>query len=561
MELELLRPSRLVWFSLMTFLPVSTSIVALLFASYLYRCRRVQRSISNIPGPKSKSWAGNFALLHDADKGWEFFEHIRANYGSVCRITTPIGCNDMLYVTDPMALLHVVRKDEHRFDDPKEIHIMLQMVLGTKGLGATSGEEHHRQRKILNPMFSTSALRHMPPIFYRVTRKFIESFQTMCADGPTEIDVSHWGTRLSLELVGQGAVGHSFDPLEIEAKANLYGEDMKQGFVALSTPESRLGMKYLLPWVANIRTPDFNRGLLNLVPSATVGIVRNFIYELDGTSKMLFAMKKEAIFQGEEALSAQVGSGRDLMTSLIRDYVLPDRPDKVSEQEATSHVRTLLFAATDTSSSAILRTLHLLAEHPDVQSRVRDEILTAKTETDGELSYDKLLSLPLLDAVYRETLRLHPPASYVDRVAMEDTVLPLAFPVTGLDGLTLTEIFVPKGTVLTVSIVGANRNTAVWGTDAAEWNPERWLHPLPMSVKAGRMPGIYSNMMTFLDGKRHCLGYKYVQIELKIVISEVLCALNFAPSAMNEKIEWPMGLTHSPFVDGKMSMPLKISRV
>ena len=121
--------------------------------------------------------------------------------------------------------------------------------------------------------------------------------------------------------------------------------------------------------------------------------------------------------------------------------MLTEKSERVDEGEATSHVRfslsylialsriyhnssghnsqilsehatdgsfrrTLLFAATDTSSSAILRTLLVLAEHPDIQERVRQEILTAKAGTEGDLSYDKLLALPLLDAVYRETLRL-----------------------------------------------------------------------------------------------------------------------------------------------------------
>ena len=86
--------------------------------------------------------------------------------------------------------------------------------------------------------------------------------------------------------------------------------------VALSTPASRLGMKYILPWVANLRTPAFNRWLLNLVPSSTVGVVRKFIDELDKTSKMLFNSKKKAILQGEDGLSTERGSGTDLMTSL-----------------------------------------------------------------------------------------------------------------------------------------------------------------------------------------------------------------------------------------------------
>lgn len=88
-------------------------------------------------------------------------------------------------------------------------------------------------------------------------------------------------------------------------------------------------------------------------------------------------------------------SGQDLLSTIQPAFL-----------NSFLHSRTLLFAATDTSSSAILRTLLVLAEHPEFQTRVREEILAAKAQSDGELSYDKLLALPLLDAVYRETLRL-----------------------------------------------------------------------------------------------------------------------------------------------------------
>lgn len=67
--------------------------------------------------------------------------------------------------------------------------------------------------------------------------------------------------------------------------------------------------------------------------------------------------------------------------------------------------RTIIFAAMDTTSNAMARTLQLLATHPDVQTKLRREIIDAKT---GErpLDYDQLHNLPYLDAVCRETLRL-----------------------------------------------------------------------------------------------------------------------------------------------------------
>jgi cytochrome P450 len=66
---------------------------------------------------------------------------------------------------------------------------------------------------------------------------------------------------------------------------------------------------------------------------------------------------------------------------------------------------TFVFAGMDTTSGALCRFLWLLAQHQDVQDRLRQEIRDAKA-TDGELNYDQLVALPYLDAVCRETLRL-----------------------------------------------------------------------------------------------------------------------------------------------------------
>lgn len=64
-----------------------------------------------------------------------------------------------------------------------------------------------------------------------------------------------------------------------------------------------------------------------------------------------------------------------------------------------------MFAATDTTSNALARIFHLLAEHQDVQDKMRAEILEASP--DGEdIPYDQIVELPYMDAVCRETLRL-----------------------------------------------------------------------------------------------------------------------------------------------------------
>ena len=78
--------------------------------------------------------------------------------------------------------------------------------------------------------------------------------------------------------------------------------------------------------------------------------------------------------------------------------------------------------------------------------------------------------------------------------AQADTVLPLATPIRGVDGREMREIAIPKGTLVNVGILASNRNPDIWGPDANEWKPERWLNPLPDSVAAAHLPGIYSNL-------------------------------------------------------------------
>ena len=76
----------------------------------------------------------------------------------------------------------------------------------------------------------------------------------------------------------------------------------------------------------------------------------------------------------------------------------------------------------------------------------------------------------------------------------EDVVLPLSEPVRGRDGTLITEIPLPKDTSVFIGVMSSNTNKALWGDDAYEWKPERWLTPLPDAVLDAKIPGVYSNL-------------------------------------------------------------------
>jgi cytochrome P450 len=210
----------------------------------------------------------------------------------------------------------------------------------------------------------------------------------------------------------------------------------------------------------------------------------------------------------------------------------------------------MVFAGLDTTTSALSRCVYLLAKNPHAQARLRSEIRGAvrSIPQNGssilehenpllDLTYDALMNLPFLDSVVKETLRLYPSLphmarKYVSRRFQESdllkyfgratkaTKLPLQYPVRSSSGAETSAIAMPENSVVIISILTANRNRTIWGDDANEWKPERWLSPLVgpgtedprdstkvlpsglsapiLGVKDGtRYPGVYSNMSVF----------------------------------------------------------------
>ena len=78
--------------------------------------------------------------------------------------------------------------------------------------------------------------------------------------------------------------------------------------------------------------------------------------------------------------------------------------------------------------------------------------------------------------------------------ARTDAVLPLSKPIIGRDGTEIDSIYVPKDTLIFVAVQASNVNPDLWGADAREWRPERWLEPLPEAITEAKIPGIYSNL-------------------------------------------------------------------
>lgn len=158
----------------------------------------------------------------------------------------------------------------------------------------------------------------------------------------------------------------------------------------------------------------------------------------------------------------------------------PDQ--RLSDEDILNNINTVMFAGSDTTSLTLSWALWLLAKHPEVQDRLREELSVVHyPDTFGDLSADEIDSLhsniselPYLDKVTREALRLAPPVHSSIRVAMEDDEIPTSQPYKirkpggGVETVTMP-IKVVKGTMVHVSIEAFNLDRYVWGQDAWEF--------------------------------------------------------------------------------------------
>ncbi|KAJ7857456.1 cytochrome P450 [Mycena olivaceomarginata] len=332
-------------------------------------------------------------------------------------------------------------------------------------------------------------------------------------------------TRTALELIGQAGLGHSFDSLDTD-EIPPYITSVKQ--LQVTVHKMALGMKYILPWVTKLGTPNFRRLIINIFPWQTLHEGHDIADTLYATAVRIYHLKKTALVD-EGGSSPIAGQGKDIASILLKANSNASSNERLSEDEiigqasqVINHVCTLIFAATDKIQSA-------------QQSPV-------------DVSYDQLNSMEYLDAICRETLRL----------TQKDVALTTSTPITTLDGSTVTEIPIPARTEVIVSILASNRNPAIWGSDALEWKPERWLSPLPKSVTEAHLPGIYSHLMTFAVGGRSCIGFKFSQLEMKVVLCLLIERFNFSLSNSDEHIAWQMSALAVPSVDGKEQLPLKV---
>jgi cytochrome P450 len=376
---------------------VALSLFLLALALKLVRKICYPSLLRGIPGPPSQSWfMGNLRQLFNA-KGMPFHEMLVNEYGGVAKIHGFFG-DQQLYVSDPRALHSIIVKDQDAFDETS-VFIETNKVIFGPGLVATTGQQHKRQRKIVIPVFSVPHLKRLTPIFYSVAERLADVIDSESdKNSGSIIDMADWMARVALETVGQTILGYSFDPLD-SPHNNRYTSAIKE---LIPTLFKLSLVRQFAPFLSQLGSPSFRRKLVDLTPVSSVQAVKNM-------SDVMYATAKELLRQKQNEVSLGiVQDERSIIGALLKANEKASAEDKMTEDELIGQITVLIFGAQDTTASSLTRLLHMLSTHTNVQDQLRDEVSEALASTgDGRLDYDVVMSLPLLDAVLKETLRLY----------------------------------------------------------------------------------------------------------------------------------------------------------
>ncbi|KAI0086779.1 cytochrome P450 [Irpex rosettiformis] len=511
--------------------------------------------LDSIPGPPRQSFLlGNMAIFLGRE-GWEFYDKLRG-VGSVSRLDGILG-SKYLFTYDPKVLHHILLKDQQSFRDPTWFLAHCNASFGP-GLLSVEGERHKRQRKMLNPAFSATQMRRIIHMLYETAHTLQKAIQGDITGKSEDVDVLNWLNRSALDSIGRGGLGYSFDALHCE-ESNGFANAIKM-FVPAFTDSA-----VIAPLVEhlNLGAAGFGSRIMGYIPIRAVKQLKYAVNSLRSHSVKIYNEKKAMIMEESKSTSGQPVTedvSDAILSELIKANTEAEAEDRLADDEIIAQMSTFLFAATDTTSGMMSRILHLLSEYPEVQERLRAEIIDARGGQD--IPYDQLVQLPYLDAVCKETLRMYPPTPIAFKQAQREVVVPLAFPIRDVNGKEQQQILIPKGTMVFIGIQAANRYKEVWGDDADEWNPDRWLSPLPTSVIDAHIPGVYSHLMSFFGGTKSCIGFKFAETEMKVILSVLLEKFRFSRSS--KEIYWNLSLVTFPTVgktNPKSQLPLVVEKL
>lgn len=417
------------------------------------------------------------------------------------------------FLRDPELFKQIAIKDFDHFEDHKFVLEPEADSLIGNTVFMMRGQKWREMRATLSPAFTCSKMRLMFELIKECamasTQFFTDEMKTI---GEKELEIKEFYARYTNDVIASVAFG---------LKINSH-EDRNNTFFTTGSRLQHLGSpksfanivcQRIMPWLmralgiefinAEVRRIFCDLVLQNMEERKKLGISRPDLIDL--------LLKVRAASKNGDTNNDNNNGRREW-----RDI------------ELISQCFVFFLAGFDTSTWLLVSTTYELALNPTIQDKLIDEVDRMEKSLEGkEIIYDDMKRMKYLDMVVSETLRIRPPAVFIDRVCTKDYTLS--------DGYSV-DIEIRRGSLLWIPIYCFHHNPDYF-PNPETFDPERFNDDNRASIDA-------AHYIPFGLGPRMCIGNRFALMEVKVMLYFLLKKFRFEVASTTEI---PMTLVSSPF--------------
>ncbi|KAH7067216.1 cytochrome P450 [Paraphoma chrysanthemicola] len=436
--------------------------------------------LAHVPGPFLARLTGLWRSAKYAGGKWhEDIVAIHERYGRVVRIApNEVSIVDEWAMKNLYGHGHNAQKTPwYSVWDPPRTAPQLFSELDKKA--------HGFLRKRVSSAYSMSSILKYETFIQRCLDLLLEKLRLHSQRGP--VDMSEWTNAFAFDVVGELGYGSDLGMLKTETDVNGLRKNIFTVFKILSNMGYFPGQMWL------IQNP-----------------LTDAILKLLGIEPPMVDFQQWTLKQVQQRLDHIDEVDReDMLQHFCRMENANKEPVRLGE--VVIEAMNLIGAGADTTSIGMRSCLFYVASNPDCYRRLQQEVdmFYKDNNLDGPLPYLLSQKMPYLQAVIKEATRILPSIVYQ---LVRHT--PPAFVVRGIP--------IPEGTVVGISPIAQNRDKDIWGEDANEFRPDRWLED---EAKAKRFD---TSSMTFGgNGPRMCIGRNIALVEMHKFLGQFIRNFDF----------------------------------
>ena len=364
-------------------------------------------------------------------------------------------------INQPEGIRHILLDNAANYRKSEVGRRVLEPALG-RGLLTSEGDTWRRHRRIMAPAFDPRGIAGYATIMAEVTQTLLAEWDAFAE--PREADVAAAMMHTTLHIISRAMFSSDSDEIVdvVEADVNLYQSKVRPTLA---------DFLHLPQWLARLITPF-----------PTSGIFDEFDIKVD----KLLTERGRAPEAEPKDLLARLISARDSETG-----------GGMTAKEVRDQVVTIFMAGHETTAQALSWTFYLLSQHPDVERKLHDELVTVLAGRTPR--YEDLAQLRYTRMVIEESMRLFPPAHIISRQPVaDDEVLGHR---------------IPAGSEVMILPWLLHRKPALWENPDC-FDPERFA-----PERAARRPRFA--YIPFGAGPRICIGAAFAMAEAMILLATI----------------------------------------